>query len=57
MIKVRLLISERPHSFIVLIKCPTKFMAWERNFEARICAIREKELARQRITFLMKVAS
>ncbi|KAJ6482536.1 multidrug resistance-associated ABC transporter [Mycena sanguinolenta] len=31
-----------------------KFMAWERNFEARLWGIREKELARQKITYTMK---
>ncbi|KAJ7489160.1 multidrug resistance-associated ABC transporter [Mycena latifolia] len=31
-----------------------KFMAWERKFEARLWGIREKELARQKITFTMK---
>ncbi|KAJ7097582.1 hypothetical protein C8R44DRAFT_889121 [Mycena epipterygia] len=31
-----------------------KFMAWERKFEARLWGIREKELARQKITFITK---
>ncbi|KAF7369227.1 Multidrug resistance-associated ABC transporter [Mycena venus] len=31
-----------------------KFMGWERNFEARLWGIREKELARQKITYTMK---
>ncbi|KAJ6598201.1 multidrug resistance-associated ABC transporter [Mycena vulgaris] len=31
-----------------------KFMAWERNCEARLWGIRDKELARQKVTFTMK---
>ncbi|KAJ6551152.1 hypothetical protein B0H19DRAFT_1156687 [Mycena capillaripes] len=31
-----------------------KFMAWERNFEARLSGIREKELMQQRITYTLK---
>ncbi|KAJ7054182.1 multidrug resistance-associated ABC transporter [Mycena amicta] len=31
-----------------------KFMAWERNFEAKLWAIRDKELEGQKTTYLMK---
>ncbi|KAJ7064766.1 multidrug resistance-associated ABC transporter [Mycena amicta] len=32
-----------------------KFMAWERNFEARLLTIREKELAYQKLSFTIEV--